>query len=311
MLLIRCASTLIVMLAIAFSSPACAEKLYKSYDAKGRMVFSDRPIGNTEQVEVRQIIPFETERKFAVRNVGTKERPSLAAVNGYYAPIQVKVDLTRSSNITSSVPLPATFIVPGNKRKSLVSLGPANERLRWSYAYQYKTIIGDPRARHTPRSLYLIPVPSGEKFRITQAFNGEFSHNHPQSAYAVDIAMPEGTPIHAARGGVVMDVANDFLYGGLGEKYAQRANFIRILHDDGTMAIYAHLQLESAQVPVGATVEAGDVIGASGNTGYSSGPHLHFAVQKNFGMELRSVPFEFGDEGGRAFTPVRGIVAFR
>lgn len=311
MLLIRFTSTLVVMLAIVFSSPAYAEKLYKSQDANGRIVFSDRPMDGHGQVEIRQVIPFEKTDRFSIRNTGTKERPVLAAINGYYAPIQVGIGLTRNNNISTSSPLPATFIVPANKRKELVSIGPASERQGWSYTYQTRMVIGDPTARHAPFNPYVLPVPSGMNVHITQAFNGEFSHNHPQSEYAVDIAMPEGTPIHAARGGVVMDVANDFLYGGVGEKYEQRANFIRILHDDGTMAIYAHLQLESAQVPVGATVQAGDVIGASGNTGYSSGPHLHFAVQKNFGMELRSVPFEFGDEGGRAFTPARGMVAFR
>lgn len=306
---IKIFSVLLVLLMGAF--PAVGEKLYKSKDANGRVVFSDRPIGDNEQVEVRQVIPFETEKRFAVRNVGTKERPSLAAVNGYFAPIQIKVELTRNSNISTSVPLPATFVVPANKTRELVSLGPADERQSWSYTYQYWTNIGDPNAQHLPDSPYLLPFPAGEKFHITQAFNGEFSHNGPQGQYAVDIAMPEGTPIHAARGGIIMDVASDFLSGGIGEKYEQRANFIRILHDDGTMAIYAHLQLESAMVPLGATVQAGDVIGLSGNTGYSSGPHLHFAVQKNFGMELRSVPFEFADEGGVAFVPERGMVAFR
>jgi murein DD-endopeptidase MepM/ murein hydrolase activator NlpD len=64
------------------------------------------------------------------------------------------------------------------------------------------------------------------------------------------------------------------------------SNSIRILHDDGSMAVYAHLQVGRAQVYVGMRVQAGQLIAYSGNTGFSSGPHLHFAVQVNQGMNL-------------------------
>lgn len=84
-----------------------------------------------------------------------------------------------------------------------------------------------------------------------------------------------------------------------------RANKIRILHDDGTIAIYAHLSLETVQVYEGLKISAGELIGYSGNTGYSTGPHLHFSIQINTGMKSISVPFKFsGKNGIRA--PIKG-----
>jgi murein DD-endopeptidase MepM/ murein hydrolase activator NlpD len=79
---------------------------------------------------------------------------------------------------------------------------------------------------------------------------------------------------------------------------AGRANYVRILHNDGTMALYAHLKTDGVLVRAGQPVRKGDTIGLSGNTGFSAGPHLHFVVQVNRGMSLESIPFRmFGPHG--------------
>jgi murein DD-endopeptidase MepM/ murein hydrolase activator NlpD len=103
----------------------------------------------------------------------------------------------------------------------------------------------------------------------------------------------------AARDGVVMQVESDFDKASLNrEKYGGRANFVRIVHDDGTMALYAHLKPEGVLVRAGQRVRRGQTIGLSGNTGFSGGPHLHFVVQVNRGMKLESIPFKmFGPHG--------------
>ena len=89
-----------------------------------------------------------------------------------------------------------------------------------------------------------------------------------------------------------MQVESDFSKAGLTkETYGGRANFVRILHDDGTMALYAHLATNGALVRVGQQVRAGQRIGLSGTTGFTTGPHLHFVVQVNRGMRLVSIPF--------------------
>ena len=86
-----------------------------------------------------------------------------------------------------------------------------------------------------------------------------------------------------------------------------RSNNVRIVHADGTMAVYAHLELESVRVHVGDRVRAGQVLAASGDTGFTTGPHLHFCVQRNANMRLITVPFRFQGPDG-AFTPEAGML---
>ena len=169
--------------------------------------------------------------------------------------------------------------------------------------------FGNPKAKHRPQKPYRPPFQDGSSFRISQGFKGTYSHKGPQNKYAIDIVMPEGTPVCAARDGVVMDIANDFFGGGTDKKeYKRRANYIRILHEDGTMAIYVHLKLETICVGIGKKVYEGEVIAESGNTGFSSGPHLHFAVQRNAGMQLVSVPFKIEDANGQPVIPVKNML---
>jgi murein DD-endopeptidase MepM/ murein hydrolase activator NlpD len=102
-----------------------------------------------------------------------------------------------------------------------------------------------------------------------------------------------------------MDMEDDFHGAAQQERYLARSNQVRILHDDGTMAVYAHLQPNSLRVREGARVKRGQWIASSGNTGYSNGPHLHFVIQLNAGMSLESVPFRFVMPTGGAVTPAK------
>jgi murein DD-endopeptidase MepM/ murein hydrolase activator NlpD len=79
------------------------------------------------------------------------------------------------------------------------------------------------------------------------------------------------------------------------------ANVVAVLHDDGTIALYAHLHWDSIRVRIGAHIVRGQYIADSGNTGFTSGPHLHFAVIRNSGATDVSVPVQFA---GIAQTPV-------
>lgn len=85
----------------------------------------------------------------------------------------------------------------------------------------------------------------------------------------IDIAAPMDTPINAAMAGRVVKVDVHPTYG----------RYIILSHPSGYQTWYAHLN--RALVRVGATVAQGELIGRMGNTGYSTGPHLHFSVFKN------------------------------
>jgi murein DD-endopeptidase MepM/ murein hydrolase activator NlpD len=75
------------------------------------------------------------------------------------------------------------------------------------------------------------------------------------------------------------------------------------LHDDGTIAIYAHLHWDSVRVQAGQHVQRGEYIADSGNTGFTTGPHLHFAVIRNAGSQAVSVPIQFSGPAATAVTP--------
>lgn len=197
-------------------------------------------------------------------------------------------------------PLPARTVMRGFERRLLARLKAQPDR-----GLRLQIVPGTPDA--TPRDVeYAYPLQTSQ-LRIEQGWGGAYSHDDAQNRHAVDFAAEIGTPVIAARTGTVMEVEADFAQAGLdAETYAGRANFVRIAHDDGTMALYAHLDANGVLVRVGQRVRKGEAIGFSGNTGFTAGPHLHFTVQANRGMRLESIPFRmFGPQGILRFTESR------
>jgi murein DD-endopeptidase MepM/ murein hydrolase activator NlpD len=106
----------------------------------------------------------------------------------------------------------------------------------------------------------------------------------------------------AARDGVVIGVESRFSAGGFRDEFMDKANFVTIQHADGTIAGYYHLAHRKAIVAEGDRVKAGQLIGFSGNTGYSDGPHLHFGLHRlgvtsDFQLVNESVPVPFDRDG--------------
>ncbi len=296
---VKCKSLLkqsLIVFLVGLCFFAQAKKLYKYQDDQGIWHYTDRQPETHQDVEVRQL-KVEPQQQVWLQQGGSKQHPEYFALNHYPGPVEMEVTLSQSRNVTSKPALPQRFELQPGQSETLFAMQGLNPQQSWGYSLQYSYVIGPVVKTESSPVTYLPPFASGQQYVITQAFNGEFSHTDSQNRYAVDLAMPVDTPIHAARAGMVLEVNNDYFVSGTEQAYKTRANSIRILHDDGSMAVYAHLALEKAQVYPGLQVQAGQLIGYSGNTGYSTGPHLHFAIQMNRGMELVSVPFTFKGMG--------------
>ena len=288
---------------LAGSAGAIAKHMYKYTDAQGIVHYTDvKPDGQIDGVQ-STLVRAEHEPLIHMRQDGIDSDRTMSFVNSTGGPVTVQIAFEVQQNVQSDPPLPARIVLPAMRETRAVHIVPIDPKAGFSYQVRYSAMPGDFRAQQDPAARYRLPFPSHLRFGIAQAFGGKASHTDKQNYYAVDIDMPEGTPVLAARDGVVMTVDNDFYGAGLDlAQYGDRANNIRIVHDDGTMAVYAHLQLEGAKVAIGDRVRAGQQIALSGDTGYTNGPHLHFVVQVNANMQMIAVPFQFTGPAGD-FTP--------
>jgi len=205
-------------------------------------------------------------------------------------------------NLKGSVGFPCTITFPPRQVTEAFTLSPVDLNCGWEYTYTNYYKLGSHYAQHQNSYVYQLPYAPGSKFRVTQGYNGTFSHTGPNK-YSIDWKMPEGTPVYAARGGTVVKVKDDSATGGPSLKYDSFNNYVLIRHEDGTLGHYCHLQKGACGVKAGQLVHAGQLIGRSGNTGFSSGPHLHFCVYKTRnGRERQSIPVKFKTADEKSVT---------
>lgn len=213
---------------------------------------------------------------------------------------------TQLVNMTSSVNFPDTVTIAGKQSVEIFTIAPASKDAVWNYHYNYACNMGSVSAVHDDNHVYELPYEAGTAHRVIQGHHGKFSHTG-QDEYAIDWKMPEGTPVCAARDGLVVRTKDDSTAGGPDHKYDKLANCILVQHEDGTIGIYLHLQRGGVKVKAGDRVKAGEIIGLSGNTGFTSGPHLHFAVYKlKSGSERETIPVKFRTVENEAVIPVSG-----
>jgi murein DD-endopeptidase MepM/ murein hydrolase activator NlpD len=289
----------VLLLAVGVvAGPRLAEaaKVYRWTDRNGVTHYGDRVPPNAT-ASVRLPVVVDPSPIAGLRTVPIAGGYQALADNRLAGPVEVSLRFARQRNIQAEPALPARAVVPPRGSAVVASLGIVDPAQGGEFELKMDVVPGDPRARPLDVE-YLLPL-RGVAMRVDQGFGGSFSHNDAQNRYALDLAAPIGTPVVAARDGMVMEVESDFGRAGLNrERYGGRANLVRLVHDDGAMSVYAHLKADGVLVRIGQRVRAGQQIGLSGNTGFTTGPHLHFAVQANRGMRLESIPFRMRGPGG-------------
>ena len=217
----------------------------------------------------------------------------ISYINPFYAPLEFKLVALDSTKpyvkvkpyaiLKHNDTLKQALVIPLNHIKDTSKVD--------SKAYlKFKASFGDPTTDYDKNYRYNLPYPKGKTYEIIQTFGGKFSHNRPHSRYAIDFEMKIGDTITAIRDGIVFFVKEDSKEHCKTRKCVDKGNKILVLHNDGTMAHYVHLDFKGAIAKVGDKVSAGQPIAISGMTGFTTTPHLHLVMYKSGGI---SIPFYF------------------
>ncbi len=298
----RASALLISTALLIVSGLVLAQTLYKYKGPDGEWVYTDRapedeesPVAETRDLPTGDKDPVVT---VASRLVGRQIQ--LYAKNDFYGPVELVLGL----DVLEDVKLPPPeqslrWVLPPRRETELMQLDALDDARAPSVSYRYLYLHGDPDSEHEVERPYRAPFALANDFMVSQTYPIAITHNTVDSYYAVDFVMPVGTDIYAARGGLVVEVAStNFRAGTDPKEEGASANLVRILHEDGTYAIYAHLNWNTIRVMPGDEVKRGEYIADSGNTGFSTGPHLHFVVLRNNGMRVESLPILFEGPNG-------------
>lgn len=276
-------------------------EIYKYKNSDGKWAFSDKQPQKIDPINIESI-KYSVSQKKEIRPYIDIQASGASLAYRAHNPLPVMAQCFLKFDDKAGVDRKSKILAP--ESNTLLYQSPPNASKR---AYNFWCVIGDPYSEPLT-TLVLPPFLNYKPMRISQGFKGRFSHNSQPSLYAVDIGMPVGTKIIAVKKGMVISAKDGYASAGVSSPYfLDKANYIDIMHDDGTYALYAHLLLGSVKVKSGQLVDAGQVIGLSGNTGYSTGPHLHFVIRHNDRGRTKSIPFKFSQPNKSPVTPKRGV----
>jgi murein DD-endopeptidase MepM/ murein hydrolase activator NlpD len=208
-------------------------------------------------------------------------------------PVTVDYHLLTCTGCETSAPASFKVFIEKGQKQKVASIKPDGTG-KFEFTHAFHFIPGKENPTVPAATVYALPFAKGDKVLLGQGYHGAVSH-FPPNEFSLDFMLAEGSEVHAAREGTVVFVEQSFELGGFEERFKKLANVIIVLHDDFTIAIYAHLKKDGAVVKVGDSVTAGQLIGYSGKTGYLKNPHLHLEIgyYLDCDMKIKSIPTKF------------------
>ena len=239
--------------------------------------------------------------RVCVRAINLPLGPAYQALNREPVPVTIVLTFRSPGNLQPGAGRPIERVVPPDSDAILVRMRNIVRDPSIQPELSISIDLGSSTTEADADHLYAVPFGGARARELIQGFEGADSHL-ASMRYSLDFAMPHGTPVLAARAGIVFYLQDGFTAGRADPDLLERANLVVVAHSDGTMASYGHLR-RGIRASVGDTVGVGDLLGLSGATGFAGQPHLHFHVGKRLlGAPGRTIPIKLRDGDGHLLS---------
>ena len=190
-----------------------AQDLYKYRGADGEWIYSDKAPDDGDAAEVRELPLGVEEPEVRVTQTLVDGHIRVVAVNDFHAPVEIVLAVDEIPDLVAPPAAKSlrTVLAPRSETQLLwleTTATRIEEELRFLW------LLGDPGSAHAPPRDYRAPFAIARSFPVSQAYPEAVTHQEPDSRHAVDLAMPIGTGIYAARAGTVVEVASTNYRGG-------------------------------------------------------------------------------------------------